>query len=137
MENIVYLSKSNYKDYLPIDIVAFSYAEGGAMGCGGEIIIISSKKKRYSLNYLCDYWTDEDLYSIVPPLKDCIFYLGKYQVPDGWLGRNLECGNYLAVKNTIRHQFLKQTKGIYNPGCLYREWEEIILSILDEYSTSG
>lgn len=33
-----------------LDIVAFSYAEGGAMGCGGEIIIVSSKKNGKQLS---------------------------------------------------------------------------------------
>ena len=34
---MVELTKTNYKNYIPLDIVALSFAEGGAMGCHGNI----------------------------------------------------------------------------------------------------
>ena len=37
---IISLTKENYTQHLPITPVAFSVAEGGAMGCPGRIIII-------------------------------------------------------------------------------------------------
>lgn len=36
------LSKENYKDYLPLDIAAFSFAFAGAMGDAGGVVIITT-----------------------------------------------------------------------------------------------
>lgn len=50
MEKEIYINKGNYKEYANLDVVAFSYAHGGAMGVGGEIIVITKDAKIYSMN---------------------------------------------------------------------------------------
>ena len=45
MEKEIYINKENYKEYANLDVVAFSYAHGGAMGVGGEIIVIRRMRK--------------------------------------------------------------------------------------------
>lgn len=37
------LTKENYTQYLPLEPVAFSFAELGAMGSPGEIVIINQR----------------------------------------------------------------------------------------------
>ena len=44
---IISLTKENYTQHLPITPVAFSVAEGGAMGCPGRVIIIDDKNNVY------------------------------------------------------------------------------------------
>jgi hypothetical protein len=34
MEKEIYINKGNYREHLNLDVVAFSYAHGGAMGVG-------------------------------------------------------------------------------------------------------
>jgi len=50
MEKEIYINKGNYREHLNLDVVAFSYAHGGAMGVGGEIIVITKDAKIYSMN---------------------------------------------------------------------------------------
>jgi len=38
MKEVIYINKNNFGKYLNLDIVAFSFAYGGAQGSGGEII---------------------------------------------------------------------------------------------------
>ena len=38
VNEVIYVSKENFKEYVNLDIVAFSYAHGGAQGVGGEIL---------------------------------------------------------------------------------------------------
>ncbi len=49
--SIIEITEANYRDYLSLDIVAFSFAYEGAMGEMGAIYIISRDGKIYHANY--------------------------------------------------------------------------------------
>ena len=65
---IISLTKENYTQHLPITPVAFSVAEGGAMGCPGRIIIIDDKNNIYDF-YLHEL-EKEDVMKILPALYE-------------------------------------------------------------------
>ena len=71
----IYLSKENYQEHINLDVVAFSYAHGGAMGAGGEIIVITNDAKIYCMNCVFSDMKKELCDEVCPPLKDCIFGL--------------------------------------------------------------
>ena len=65
---IISLTKENYKQYLPITPIAFSVAEGGAMGYPGRVIIIDEKNDVYDFN-LHELGKD-DVMKILPALYE-------------------------------------------------------------------
>ena len=48
---IIEISESNYRDYMSLDIVAFSFAYEGAMGEMGAIYMIDRDGQIYHANY--------------------------------------------------------------------------------------
>ena len=50
--NTIEINDTNYQSYTRLDIVAFSFARGSAMGEPGGIIIIDAEGQDYHANYL-------------------------------------------------------------------------------------
>ena len=135
MNNIINLTKTNYKDYLPLDIVAFSYAEGGAMGCPGNIEIVTFDQNLFQLNFCYVAWNEDDIYSICPVLKECTFGFGQVQIPTGWKYYYLGAGNHLILSRRICSDFdrIITKEGIDGSGVgLYQAWLDVVLSVLRE-----
>ena len=70
MKNTIELSKSNYKNYLPINTIAFSYANGGAQGEPGGVIILDKEGKFFHFNYAEGDLKKDEIFEICPPLKE-------------------------------------------------------------------
>ena len=67
---MINLKKSNYKKYIPLDIVALSYAEGGAMGCPGNVEIVTFDQNLYCFNYCYgDLYVEAD-FDLEPHFKE-------------------------------------------------------------------
>lgn len=129
MKEEIYIDDKNYRDYLNLDIIAFSFAYGGAMGSGGEIIVITKEAKIYSMNYVFGDMTIEMCDKVCPPLKDCEFgVLEVEKTPNGWKGISLGMGNFLvlsdSVYNRMGHNLLK-----LRPSFRYREWRGMVLKL--------
>ena len=71
MEDVIYIDENNYRDFLNLNVIAFSFAHGGAQGSPGEIIVITQDGQKYSMNYAYGYMTIEMCDEVCPPLKDC------------------------------------------------------------------
>lgn len=123
---IIGLSKSNDKDYLPIDIAAFSIADPGACGEPGGVRIIDSKAKIYRLNYVFGEW-DDDLFEICPLSKGYYF---TEKVPDGYQFAYLGLGNFLFVKNDFWKEFNDMKNSYKGDKILYSTWLDFMLEIL-------
>jgi len=131
MKEAIELSKSNYKDYLPMDLVAFSFAAPGAMGYAGRIVIVGKDSQTYFFNYVCGDLTMEEVYEILPILKECnfgIFGGGKY--PDGWSEMYMGAGNHLVVHQSILPKVEQETKSIQSPPELYQRWHDIVVGAI-------
>ena len=126
----IYLSRENYKEYVNLDVVAFSYAHGGAQGVGGEIIVITRDAKMYSMNPVFGDIKIEMCDEVCPPLKDCIFGLWDVEkTPDGWKGVRLGAGNFLVLAEPLYHQ-LKRRMFKMPPHILYGEWIGMVINYL-------
>lgn len=131
MEKEIYISRENYKEYINLDVVAFSYAHGGAQGVGGEIIVITKDAKIYSMNYVYDMEI-EMCDKVCPPLKDCIFGLWDVEeTPNGWKGFRLGAGNFLLLAEPLYHQLKRQMFKLA-PHELYGKWIDMVLNCIKE-----
>lgn len=124
----IQITKDNFKDFTDLDIAAFSFAEGGAMGEGGGIIIADSKGKWYHTNYAWGDFPYKCIPEIIPAFGDCRFGMFGIEstVPEGWFYCYLGMGNHLVVKESLKNQFDEKAKDIHTPPELYGAWMEII-----------
>ena len=126
-KKVISLSKQNYTNYLPLDPIAFSYAEGGAMGSPGQIIIIDTNNNIYDF-YIYDFENDI-IKLIIPILFECQFGMFGHDIPtSGWHNLYLGMGNHLMVKESIFHEFYpKAVEYNEEPGVLYQKWIDLVL----------
>ena len=131
------LSKENYKDYLPLDIAAFSYAFAGAMGDAGGVVIITTSGQLYNFNYAYQDFSGDDVDAILPILAQCeLPIFGKTdRVPEGWRHISLGAGNNLLMQNQYVESFFRMHEAYAKTvneidGCLYRSWLKIMVEIV-------
>ena len=126
------ITQTNYQNFKNLDIIAFSCAECGAMGEHGGIIMVDAKGYVYHTNML--EVSEEVLFSVCPPLKDCCwgFFGHCEKLPEGWMHQYLGCGNHLLVKDGYVEELKKRAKGINSVGELYQKWLVIVLTMIKE-----
>ena len=131
------LSQENYKDYLPLDIAAFSFAFAGAMGDAGGVVIITTDGQLYYFNYVYQEFSKDDVDAILPILSQCdLPIFGETdRVPGGWRHISLGAGNNLLMQNQYVEPFFKMHKEYAKTvdeidGCLYRSWLKIMVKIV-------
>jgi hypothetical protein len=127
---IISLTKENYKQYLPITAIAFSVAEGGAMGCPGRVVIIDEKSNVYDF-YLHEMGKD-DVMKILPALYESKrAVLGIDPSASGWNRVYLGMGNHLMVADSIYERFNEFAKALWQSrGSLYQKWMGVVQDIL-------
>jgi hypothetical protein len=127
---IILLTKENYTQHLPITPVAFSVAEGGAMGCPGRVIIIDDKNNVYDF-YLHEL-EKKDVMKILPALYESKrAVLGIDPSTSGWNRVYLGMGNHLMVAESIYERFNESAKSLWQSrGSLYQQWISIVQEIL-------
>ena len=132
MKELIEITEFNYKDYRSIDIVAFLFAQPGAMGEPGGIEIIDEQGRFYHTNYCWEGISYEHLCEVVPALKGCKFEVLGHQAPQGWEAVYLGMGNHLTIKADYYHQFKEEThnRHIEKASQLYQQWVEIVLKLL-------
>lgn len=129
---IISLTKENYSQYLPINPVAFSVAEGGAMGHPGRVVIIDKTNNVYDF-YLHELEKD-DAMKILPALYESKReVLGIDPSTSGWKRVYLGMGNHLMVADSIYDELREMTLSRYKYfgiGELYQRWIGIVQEIL-------
>ena len=127
---ITSLTKENYSQYLPITPVAFSVAEGGAMGCPGRIIIIDEKNNVY--DFYMHELEKEDVMEILPALYESKrAVLGIDPSTSEWRRVYLGMGNHLMVAESIYERFNEFAKALWQSRrSLYQKWMGAIQEIL-------
>ncbi len=139
---IIPVGDADVPGLLGADIVAFQFAEPGAMGWHGGVFFVTSGKKVYRTCYLqhspysgvSAAMSMDNLKAVFPPLKEFSPGLmgrgGRH--PDGWRYTYLGAGNHLLVKESLSEAFEKKAAGLLekNPGkILYNLWLKAILGI--------
>lgn len=130
---IIEITKSNFKDYTKLDIIAFSSAAPFAMGDGGGLVIVTKEGKVYHANPYRGDVTMDDAFLFCPPLEKCRFgAVGGGQIPEGWETIYLGFGNHLVINESISALFhceIEREK-IYEWDELYNRWIDIVLKIV-------
>ena len=129
-QQMIWLTKENYLQHLPINPIAFSVAEGGAMGCPGIVIIVDE----ISNMYLFDLYAmgENDIKKIIPTFFEFDFSVfGHDKSAPHWNRRYLGCGNHLVVADSIYEEFcVIADSRCKSMGDLYNQWGDIVLEIL-------
>ena len=128
LENAIELQPSNYTEYLPIDIIAYSFATPGAMGSPGKVQIITKEGKFFHFNYVKDDFKENDIKAICSPIIERKNGDNKFE--EEWEEINLGMGNSLTVNKSIGQKFEEKAKGIKGPGALFNKWKEIVYEII-------
>ena len=128
MNEFIVIKPDNYRQYLPLDIVAFHYSEPGACGYHGVLRIITSKKELYMVHYLYDKWEDSDLLQVCPVLRHINFGIFRHNIvlPE-WITLYMGLGNSLFLKKEIGEK-LEFT--VMNAGEIYQQWAKKILELI-------
>ena len=126
MMNEIKLEKATLST-VPYDKVRyFSLAEGGAMGCPGEVLMVTSDGEVYQANYCYGDISYGDLVAAFPTLGMCefpLFGVGTV-MPEGWNYVALGMGNHLIVHDDVYPAFKKKVKGLIPPQ-IYQKWVKI------------
>ena len=134
-QRFIKLTKENYKQYLPIDTVAFSFSEAGAMGEAGAVALVSSNKQLFSFNYVYGGFEMEEVGEICPVLRKCRVSNFKVDVPKEFVHLYLGFGNHLVIKDILFDEFKVHAKdSIDSPDLLYETWLEAILKALNNFN---
>ena len=133
--NHIEIDELNYQDYQHLDIVAYSFARGGAMGDPGGIIIVDSDGQVYHANYCYGRHSikSEHIKLIIPVFEDLRISLTTCKTEnDNWLTIDLGYGNYLFLSKAISDAFCREVEsGDYDTvGVLYQHWRSLVLKIL-------
>jgi hypothetical protein len=117
----------------------FAIAEGGAMGCPGEINILTAAGRHYCMNYA---YGDIDLNKfgeVFPVFKQCRFGMfgSTSEVPDGWHYLYLGMGNHLIVEDAVFDEFAVIVKDLDDPVYLYQNWYRAAVETLIPRKRSG
>lgn len=133
--NIIEITESNYRDYLSLDIMAFSFAYEGAMGEMGAIYIIDWDGKIFHANYCQgnDPIDPNHIKDIIPVFKDISWRMFDClsNNPD-WKPVDLFAGNNLLMVNEIYDDFMKKVHeaNLEHPSRLFQRWPGFVLGLL-------
>lgn len=132
------IDELNYQDYQDLDIVAYSFARGGAMGDPGGIEIVDRGGQVYHANYCYGRHSikSEHIKAVIPVFENLrIGLLTSCKTEnDNWLSVDLGYGNYLFVSKAIGDRFNREVEAIddQSVGVLYQRWLGIVKRILKE-----
>lgn len=132
---IIEIKESNYQDFLNLDIVAFLFAYGGAMGEGGAIYIVDREGHIYHTNYC--YGKDcidiSHIKDVIPVYKDMQFGIfGSRSNNEGWDSVYLGFGNHLFFAHEYKEELDKKVEEAHYDfyGQLFQDWPGFILGFL-------
>ena len=134
--NTIEINDTNYQMYTHLDIVAFSFARGSAMGEPGGIIIIDADGQGYHANYLYGRphpISTKHLHAVIPVLSSLNFSLADCQSGhEDWETVDLGYGNILVLKKDICPAFHKAVEEAHFEalGQLYQRWKRIVRNLL-------
>lgn len=121
----------DYSQINPKEILAFSLAEGGAMGSLNEVIFV--RRKEGFVEFLYSYVNDK-LGTLVPWLDelDCGLFRNVSDVGSGWKHVDLGMGNHLFLTDDVHEHVNPKFEG-KRPPEIYQSWRDAVTeSLLSE-----
>ena len=125
-KEFIELNHSNYNNFIPINIIAFSYGYGGAQGEPCGVKIMDKDGKLFHFNYMENDFKGNEKDEICPMIKD----LELRKSLKEWSEKYMGAGNYLYCHNSISKEVEEKTKDIKGPGVLFNQWPKVIREII-------
>ncbi len=124
-EKMIWITGDNLTQYCPLNPIALTVAEFGAMGSPGNIEVVEDNGAIYCFNLSCFH--NDTLKVICPPLLECL-----YGDPNDWKEIDLGAGNHLFLKEPCYSEFCERLKehGHVRPSWIYQNWFDIIQRML-------
>ena len=127
-QRIIEINSSNYQDYCPFDIVAFSYGQEFAKWKGFYIITING-----DVYHAHSEMNIVELLTICPPLSQCKFGVRTAETtPEDYSYFYMGAGNHLFVNDIISNEVKGLCKWMDKTD-LYQQWECVVLKALEKY----
>ncbi len=126
-KSLIEINYDNFPEYSPLNPIALSVAEGGAMGSPGNVKIVESDGTSYDFNLY--NFHNETLKAICPSLIECL-----NGNPAIWKEVDLGAGNHLFIKEPYYKEFRRRLKvyGKVRPSWIYQNWMRIVHNMLSK-----
>lgn len=122
------IEPEQYDKINPKEIVAFSLAEGGAMGCPNEMIYM---RKNGDTAELLRSYVNPKIFTLFPWLEhlDCGFFGEVSGVGRGWKHIDMGAGNHLFLRTNVYKVLYPKFKGKH-PAMIYQTWQDAVAEYL-------
>ena len=137
--DIIYLSRSNYKRMLPINVVAISYYPQEPDVVKGPMTIVSEDRRIIRIQDLNKELTFNELNELIPLIQTFRLKNGRLEVPEDWKNMDLEDGGYLIIRKKLYPRFIKKINSLLDPNdkepdwfVFDKNWITIILELLNK-----
>jgi hypothetical protein len=125
-QNTIEVNSTNYRDYCPFDIAAFSYQEGVAEWKGFSFVTINGNVFHAHRDMKI-----VELFTICPLLSECKFGIGGAKaVPENYSYFYLGAGNHLFVNDVIADEVKERIKSM-DKNDLRQQWEFVVIKALE------
>ena len=132
------LTKENYKSYLPISMVAFSYNRSMSDDFKGKVFIIDDKGVSFLIDNPSSELLTSDIFDICPFIESISITPKRVVAPEGWKVVELD-DEVLAISTSIYKRFIRSLNLIVNtrhypdPENLHHfdeNWKEAVLDVI-------
>ena len=134
------LTKENYKSYLPISMVAFSYNLSMTDDLKGKVFIIDDKGVSFLIDNPSSELLSSDILVICPFIESISITQNRVVAPDGWKVVELD-NEILAINTTIYKRFIRTLNRIIwahnypDPENLHHfdeNWKEAVITVVSK-----
>lgn len=117
-------------------MVAFSVAEGGAMGTPGSLLLLTDEKELYETNYIYDETAGKVL-KMFPIIRQCMNSLRAKdgELPIGWKYTYLGYGNHLFMLDWLDVLFYNNIGRNTPESEIYALWIKMVVKIMDRLAS--
>ena len=132
------LTKENYKSYLPISLVAFSYNLSVTDYYRGHVFVIDDKGIAYEIDNQCLEFSFSDILGICPFIESISITQNRVVAPEGWKVVELD-DEILAISTSIYKRFIRTLNRIIwdrnypDPENLQHfdeNWKEAVINVV-------
>lgn len=138
MEEIV-LTSENYKKFLPVKVLTFTYAELGAMGDPGRVVLIDSRARVFRFYLQEDKLKLSEVAEFFPEFSSLISFPKKalFNTTNGylesfyedWSELDLGMGNHLIFKSIIKKDLTEELLGLESYERFRIAWETVLKAV--------
>ena len=134
------LTKENYKSYLPISMVAFSYNLNVTDDYRGHVFFIDDKGLAFEIDNQSSEFSFSDILGICPFIESISITSNRVVAPEGWKVVELD-EEILAINTTIYKRFIRTLNEIIwahnypDPENLHHfdeNWKEAVITVVSK-----